>query len=213
MAECSTEPDDEIPDPPGTCVDGGMNMGLGALENGDIIFKRKFRWTFEVDYCCNSSKAFVPASFVKMGNRPQIDFEEIEINYLNGKMFLPGKGTWQPLSITYYDVSGGTGDATTALLSWIASVYDFTNPECLKMGSSSNSYEGVATIKLYDGCGNILESWVLDGCWPQSINWGDLDMSSSDECTIELTLRYRSVNYKSFCPAVDIVACPCEPCA
>jgi hypothetical protein len=190
-----------------------MNMGLGALGNGDVIFKRKFRWTFEVEYCCNTFPRQVPASFVKMGNRPQIDFEEIEINYLNGKMFIPGKGTWQPLSITYYDVAGLTsGSATSELLSWIASVYDITDPVCLKMGSSLNTYEGKAKIMLYDGCGNPLEAWLLEHVWPQSVNWGDLDMASSDECTIELTLRYSSAKYISFCPAGDIERCPCEDC-
>lgn len=216
---CSFLPDDTVADPPGLCNipagAGGMKMGLGALGNGDVIFKRKFRWTFEIEYCCGGVDAgrIVPASFVKMGNRPQIDFEEIEINYLNGKMFIPGKGTWQPLSITYYDVAGLTsGSATSELLSWIASIYDFTNPECLKMNSALAGYSGRAKLMLYDGCGNPLESWVLDHVWPQSVNWGDLDMGSSDECTIELTLRYDSVQYTSFCPAGEILRCPCEPC-
>jgi hypothetical protein len=209
---------DLVADPPGLCerpAEGNyLNMGLGALGNGDVIFKRKFRWTFEIAWCCSVGQGrTVPASFVKMGNRPQIDFEEIEINYLNGKMFIPGKGTWQPLSITYYDVAGlVSGSATSELLSWIASIYDFTNPECLKMNSSLETYSGKAKLMLYDGCGNPLESWILNHVWPQSVNWGDLDMGSSDECTIELTLRYDSVEYASFCPAGTIFRCECPPC-
>jgi len=214
MADCSLAADGTIPDPPGTCIDGGpLRMGLGALGNGDVIFKRKFRWTFEIDWCCATGGRQVPASFVKMGNRPQIDFEEIEINYLNGKMFIPGKGTWQPLSITYYDVAGLiSGSATSELLSWIASIYDFTEPTCLKMNSSLETYSGKAKLMLYDGCGNPLEAWILNHVWPQSVNWGDLDMGSSDECTIELTLRYDSVEYTSFCPSGSITRCECPPC-
>lgn len=211
---CNLAADATLPDPPGPCDVATLKMGLGALGNGDVIFKRKFRWTFEIEYCCGEPNGRkVPASFVKMGNRPQIDFEEIEINYLNGKMFIPGKGTWQPLSVTYYDVAGLTsGSATTELLSWIASIYDFTDPDCLPMNSSLGSYAGRAKLMLYDGCGNPLESWLLNNVWPQSVNWGDLDMGSSDECTIELTLRYDSVRYTSFCPSGSIIRCPCEPC-
>ena len=214
MPACNIDLNANLPNPPGPCDVATLKMGLGALGNGDVIFKRKFRWTFEIEYCCGEGGRHVPASFVKMGNRPQIDFEEIEINYLNGKMFIPGKGTWQPLSITYYDVAGlVAGSATAELLSWIASIYDITDTEdCIFMNSALGTYAGQAKLMLYDGCGNPLEAWVLKNVWPQSVNWGDLDMASSDECTIELTLRYQNAQYISFCPPGNIIRCGCPPC-
>lgn len=198
---------------------GGCNdnqpMGLGALGDGSIIFKRKFRWTFEIEFCCDQGGKQVAKDFVKVGNRPQIDIEEQEINYLNGKMWIPGKATWQTMAITYYDVAGtaNNGASTVSLLSWIATIYDFTDPVCLTMNSKPSSYEGVARLILFDGCGQPLEIWILRHVWPQSINWGDLDMSSSEECTIEITLRYSEVCYQSLCPNVDIAPCPCVPCS
>jgi hypothetical protein len=197
------------------CV--GIPMGLGALGDGTIIFKRKFRWTMEISFC--NGTATVAKEFVKVGNRPQIDIEEQEINYLNGKMWIPGKATWQTMAITYYDVAGTTvtplagGASTTSILSWIASIYDITDPVCLNMNAKPNDYEGQAILTLYDGCGIPLEQWTLLHVWPQSVNWGDLDMSSSEECTIELTLRYSQVTYQSLCPAASLARCPCTPCA
>ena len=47
-----------------------------------------------------------------------------------------------------------------------------------------------AKLELYDGCGKILETWVYEGIWPQSVEFGDLDMTSSDVITCDLTLRY-----------------------
>jgi hypothetical protein len=214
---CNIEPTITLPfqNVTSDCDVSQLNMGLGDLGTGNVVFKRKFRWTFEINWCCNSTPARqVPASFVKMGNRPQIEIDETEINYLNGKMFIPGKGTWQPLSVTYYDVAGAgvSGSATSELLSWIASVYEFNEPNCLRMNSTVDSYAGQAKLMLYDGCGNPLEAWVLNDCWPKTVNWGDLDMGSSDACTIELTLRYSSVKYASFCPTGVINRCPCPPC-
>lgn len=195
---------------------GNKPMGLGALGNGSIIFKRKFRWTMEIEYCCNSDvPKFVAKEFVKMGNRPQIDFDEVEINYLNAKTWIPGKGVWQPISFTYYDVAGntaGVGINTSSILGWIASIYDFSDPVCLPMNSALQAYEGLGRLILWDGCGNPLEGWILRHMWPQSVNWGDLDMGSSDECTIELTMRYSDVSYVSYCPAQTLDKCPCIPC-
>lgn len=198
---------------PGGC--GGLQpMGLGALGDGSLIFLRKFRWTFEIQYCCSQGGFTVAKDFVKVGNRPQVDIEEIEINYLNGKMWIPGKATWQTLAITYYDVAGvaNNGASTNSILGWIATIYDFTDPVCLPMNSKPCDYEGTARLILYDGCGEPLEAWILRHVWPQSVNWGDLDMSSSEECTIELTLRFSEVSYQRFCPNTELPKCPCTPC-
>jgi len=42
-----------------------------------------------------------------------------------------------------------------------------------------------------------METWTLGHVWPQAINFGDLDYSSSEEVNVELTLRYSEVRYES----------------
>lgn len=195
------------------CVPEGKPMGLGALGTNDIIFKRKFRWTMEIEFCTGGPQFQVAKEFVKVGARPSLDIEETEINYLHGKMWIPGKATWQTIAVTYYDVSGKApgGLNIAALFSWIASVYDITDSTCLFMGSTLNSYEGCGRLILWDGCGQPLEGWLLRNMWPQSINFGDLDMSSSEEVTVELTLRYSNVEYVTYCGGT-VERCPCVPC-
>ena len=39
----------------------------------------------------------IPSYFVKTMNRPQITFDEVELNHINVKRFIKGKGTWEPL--------------------------------------------------------------------------------------------------------------------
>ena len=192
-------------------------MGLGKIGSSSLIFKRKFRWTMSIAYCLEGTEKFVPEEFVKVGARPQVDIEETEINYLHGKMWIPGKATWQTMTVTYYDVAGDvTGLEHSAniagLFGWLASIYDITDPVNLYMGSKAADYQGEALILLYDGCGSALEGWMLQNVWPQSINFGELDMSSSEECTIELTLRYSNVEYTTYCGG-SIDKCPCTPCS
>lgn len=191
-----------------------MNMGLGKLGTSQIIFKRKFRWSMKIEYCTGGSNFTVAEEFVKVGSRPQLDIEETEINYLHGKMWIPGKATWQTMTVTYYDVTGlASGVNMGGLFGWIASVYDIFDPTKLSMGSVLSNYQGEATIYLYDGCGNALEGWLLKNVWPQSVNFGELDMGSSEECTVELTLRYSNVTYQSFCGTASFNRCPCTPCS
>lgn len=197
-------------------------MGLGKLGGSDIVFKRKYRWTFVLISPCGG---VVPEHTVKLAARPNLTIEETEINFLHGKMWIPGKGTWETITVTYYDL-GNDGGSLSGLWSWLATVYDFTDPVNLRQASkrgsavaqaigntlvvggvSSGGYAGTATLTLYDGCGTPMEIWTLGGVWPQAINFGELDYSSSEEVTIELTLRYFEVKYEPKCGGVVRPCC------
>ena len=176
------------------------NMGLGILSNPDIRFKRKNRYTMRLDNVCGSGT--VDENFVKLAARPSLTIDETEINFLNAKTWLPGKGTWDTISLTYFDidtkgVNSAGGDSMNNLWNWLATTYDFSSDQgtTTRQGARAASYSATATLTLYDGCGEALEQWKLLDAWPSAINFGDLDGSSSDECNIELTIRFSRVQY------------------
>lgn len=199
-----------------------ISMGLGRLGFNNTIFKRKFRWTFAVErYCVRTGiQSNVPEHYVKLAARPNISIEETEINFLNGVTWIPGKGKWETITVTYYDVA--TID-NKGLFDWLASVYDFVTEVgvisnqvgykelALRQGSMPQDYSGTGILTLYDGCGGEIERWFMRQMWPTAINFGDLDYSSSEEVTIELTLRYSQVKYVPICPQFGIDPC-CTPC-
>lgn len=168
-----------------------MTMGIGRLGAPNIIIKRKFRWTLEISTPCG----FIPRHFVKLAARPHLEIDEHEISFLNATTWIPGKGKWQPITVTYIDVA----DAEMAgLYNWIATVHDFTDPINLR-NSEKAGWNGSALLTMYDGCGSPLEYWLLNSCWPQSANFGDLAYDDSSEATIELTLRFSEVTYQGVC--------------
>lgn len=191
----------------------GMDMGIGVLGFNNVVFKRKFRFTWEMERQCGdpaSSKPLViPRHFVKAASRPTFTMEETEINYLNAKDWIPGKMSWDTITITYIDVA--YKDAAP-LMQWLATFADFQRPQRLWQGSQRRDYESTGTLTLLDGCGNQLEQWILRHVWPTSVNFGDLDYSASDEATIELQLRYSEVSYQSFCPGFTMEPC-CTACS
>lgn len=187
-------------------------MGIGALGFNNTIFKRKFRYTFTITNICGNQGRTVPESYVKTAARPNLAVEETEINFLNAKMFIPGKATWETITVTYIDaVNASNIGLFKPLWDWMASLYDFTDPINLKMGSMRRDYSATGILNLYDGCGTLLETWTLNNMWPTGIDFGELDYSSSEECTIALTLRYHDVVYTPVCPAFPIQPC-CSPC-
>lgn len=187
------------------------NMGLGELKNPEMIFKRKFRWELALNWQGDTNK--IPTYLVKLAARPSLTVEETPINFLNGRMYIPGKAEWETLSVTFYDVSyASASKGQEVLYNWLASVYDFTKPDELKQNSKARGYGGTGILTLYDGCGVGLEKWTLTDLWPTSVNFGDLDYSSSDEVTIEVTLRFSTAAYESLCPGFTPSG-NCLPCS
>lgn len=186
-----------------------IQMGLGKLGGENVIHKRKFRWTFEVRRQGGAVGGDVPANFVKLASRPNISIEETEINFLNGKTYIPGKGTWETITVTYYDIAGNDN---VPLWSWLAHVYNYTDPVNLQQNARRNCYAGIGVCTLYDGCGAPLERWALGDCWPQAVNFGELDYASSEEVVIEVTIRYANVTYTNLCgQQPEFTCCPCVP--
>lgn len=166
-------------------------MGIGRVGRPDVIFKRKFRWTMEI----KTPGGLIPRHYVKLAARPKLSIDSTEINFLNATTWIPGKAKWEPISVTYYDIPDQT---MKPLWDWIASIYDFQKPADL-FQSEKAGWNGEVNLMLFDGCGNELERWQLLSCWPESVDFGDLDYANSDEVTMELSLRYSEVIYKGVC--------------
>jgi len=186
-------------------------MGIGNLGFENNVFKRKFRYTVELQNICGGQQ--VPKHYVKMADRPNISIEPTEINFLNAKSWIPGKASWETITLTYYDVANTY--ELKPLYDWLASVYNFADPRGifggLQQGSQKNDYAATAIISLWDGCGEELERWTIRDAWPEAVNFDSLDYSDSEAVTIELTLRYSDVFYQHMCPNYIPQNC-CSPC-
>jgi len=166
-------------------------MGIGNVGLPGVIHKRRFRWTLEINTPCG----FIPKHYVKTAGRPKLEIEETEINFLNATTWIPGKTKFQPISVTYRDVST---DDMMPLMSWFNTIYQFNDSANLRQ-SEKSGWNGIAKLDLYDGCGKSLETWYLASCFPVSIDFGELSYEDSDEVTIELSLRYSEIFYQNNC--------------
>lgn len=188
------------------------NMGLGFLGDRNLVFKQQNHFTFRIEQICGN--LIVPDSTVKTAARPSLTVDPVEINFLNAKDWIPGKAEWNEITVTYLDVAAGSGVAPPErggqminLFSWLASVYDFTDPVRLYMGPKRTAYTGVGVLTMYDAGGTPLEQWEMGNMWPTSINWGNLDYATGEIAEIELTLRYSNVRYTPLCPGGRITPC------
>jgi hypothetical protein len=95
----------------------------------DTLYLKRYNWTMSV----NGGEA----KSIKVSTRPTLEVEDTEINYLNSKMWIPGKSAWQSISVELNDQS-------RCLLQYL-------------MGK-----ESLVSLNLLDNCGKLLETWKLN---------------------------------------------------
>ncbi len=174
-------------------------MGLGQLGNPNIIIKRKFRWTLEISDPATGAIIVAP-QFVKVNARPNLEIEETEVNYLNSKMWIPGKSNFQEITVTYFDASTPTMQGLWDFLTWQYNGGKVPQP--------IPAHNSDFFLKLYDGCGCTIEEWKMSNAFITAINFGELDYTSSEEVTVEMSIRYSQIEYKNHCGGVPGYAEP-----
>jgi len=160
-----------------------------ALNDPKVCFKRKNRWLFFIDNVSARKKedgSGCPCLPPFKGGRPGLTFKEMDAQHINETIYFPSKPDWKPINLSLYDIKKNKNP----VIEWIKKAYEVSKDGSTWKPSASGFKIGKCELELYDGCGETIEKWVLENVWPNSIEFGDLDMSSSEVVTIDLTLRY-----------------------
>ena len=126
----------------------------------------------------------IPAYLVKTMNRPSITFEEVEINHINVKRYVKGKGAWNTLEVTLYDPIVPSG--AQAVMEWVRLHHESVTGR----DGYSDFYKKDITFNVLGPVGDKVEEWTLKGAFIQSATFSDMDYSATNVSDISLTLRY-----------------------
>lgn len=115
---------------------------------------------------------------------PSVSTPAVELDFFNVKRYVAGKPIYDTIPLVVKDMV----DIPVAdgIKGWHEQVY---NPATHKIGLA-RFYKKRVEIVLVSPDGTFQRTWTLYGCWPESVNYGDLDMSSSEKVLIQATLRY-----------------------
>lgn len=151
------------------------------------LFEPQRQSSFAIELHLEGVGVYNPLTFqiaLQSSNLPTMTIEEVELNLWNVKRYVAGKATYESIPLVCKDMVD-VGIAHT-LDAWQRQVYD---PRTDQIGLA-RFYKKTANLIMFAANGYYIRNWTLIGCWPQSINHGALDMSSSEPVQIEATLRY-----------------------
>ena len=122
--------------------------------------------------------------------RPSLTFDETILDVYNSRVYLAGKHTWEPITVTLRD---DVNNSVSKLCGeQIQKQFDFFEQSS---ASSGTDYKFTGRIEMLDG-GNganavtVLETWELYGAYVQNINYNTMAYATSDPATITLSVRY-----------------------
>jgi len=122
--------------------------------------------------------------------RPNLTFDTVTLDVYNSKVFVAGKHTWDPITLTLRD---DVNNSVTKLVGeQIQKQFDFFEQSS---AASGIDYKFTTRVEMLDGGGgsstpNVLETFELYGAYVENVNYNTLAYNVSDPATISLSIRY-----------------------
>lgn len=175
-----------------------MSVPIAGESSGNMLqhpkLKYRFRLTFE-NFGAGGEEATEMTKQVVTASRPDLQHDKITIDVYNSRVFLVGKHTWQPFSVTVRDDSAGRVHKIIG-----QQLQRQVNHYEQSSAIAGETYKFLTKFEVLDG-GNgadqyaILEAWELLGCYIESANYNEADYSQSDVMTIQLSISFDNAIY------------------
>lgn len=130
--------------------------------------------------------------WVKTASKPSVDINESVYKVGNSNLKYPGVATWNDVTITVVDEKAR---AQKLYLSLQKAGYSPANAQYVDGFSKTSANAELKAgsdflIQQINSEGNIIEEWALYNPWVKSISFSDLDYTSDELSTIDLTIAY-----------------------
>ena len=130
--------------------------------------------------------------WVKTVSKPSVDIGETIYKVGNSNLKYPGVATWNDVNVTIVDEKARAQKLYRALLNSGYSPSNYNQIDGFsKTAAKKELVEGSNfLIQQINSEGDIIEEWALYNPWIKSISFSELDYTSDDLSTIELTVAY-----------------------
>lgn len=159
---------------------------------GLLMPKLSYRFRVSLDNFGVTSPRSEITKQVISAARPNVSFDQITLETYNSRVYMAGKHSWQPVQIVVRDDVGG--NVTKLIGEQLQKQTDFLEQAS---AASASDYKFTTRMEMLDG-GNgnqgaaprVLETWELNGCYLESVNYGETNYGTNDALTITLSIRY-----------------------
>jgi len=174
---------------PGTLTRFGVPSGTGGSPGQLLMPKIKHRFRVEVTNFGSPQRTTDFTRQVATAGRPQLQHNNTPLHSYNNIAYYANKPEWQPIEISLRD---DINNGVSALVS--SQLQKQMNHFTQSAARAHYDYKFLLRMQTLDGSmeypRNVIEEWVLEGCFIDQVQYDQMDYSSSDPVMITLTIRY-----------------------
>jgi hypothetical protein len=141
--------------------------------------KKNNRWLFRFP-----SELGIQEWWLASASRPSITQNEVEIPFLNTSVYVLGRFTWEPITVTLRDAIGPS--TAQAVMEWVR----LHSESITGRQGYAAGYKKDIEVEMLDPGGVVIEKWVLQGTMATNVSFGDLAMDDDGVAEITVELRF-----------------------
>jgi hypothetical protein len=165
---------------------GKFGVPLDGSKFGILHPKQSYRFRVVFKNFGSNSKFREMTQNIVTCTRPTLSHESIALHSYNSTGYIAGKHTWDSIELTMRD------DITNAVVSEVgAQLQKQVNHYEQTSAVAGINYKFGLEIHSLDGTNNEeIESWQLDGCYIENVQYPQGDYSNSEANVVTATIRY-----------------------
>lgn len=168
-----------------------LKMGVPTDANGSgraSILMPKQKWKFRVRVISFGAigSGIELTQQVQTCGRPNYSANGITVHSYNSQVNISGKMSWQALDLTVRDdVTNSVSALVGYQLQKQMNLFEQTTP------MAGVDYKFQMYIETLDGTNDDpIETWYLEGCFLETVNYDSFDYASSEPVTIQMSIRF-----------------------
>lgn len=172
------------------------NFGVPVEGESGATLMPKLQYRFRVQFqnLGNASGTKATRNVVSVG-RPALTHEEVTVDTYNSKIYLAGKHSWDPITLTLRD------DVDSEVIELLGKQLNRQVNHNDQSGAFVGAnYKFGMTIETLDGSQDdsdaaVLDQWTLAGCFISNIQYGELNYATSDVVQVSVTIRFDNASH------------------
>lgn len=166
------------------------DIGIPGVGSGILQPKKKNLWRVTFANMGGGTDSQPLSMQAVQVTRPKLTHEKIELRRYNSVSLIAGKHSWDPMTLTVQDDVTGTAAAVIQAQEQKQQWLIGAEGQWLAAAGEGSLYKYVTYLDLMDGNDQVIEKWTVEGCWIETVDYGELDYMSSDPVTIALTISF-----------------------
>ena len=167
-----------------------LDSSASSSNQGLLMPKLQYRFRVSLENFGVSTPTTELTKQVVDVTRPNVSFEQITVDVYNSRVYLAGKHTWEPITLTLRE--DANNNVQKIVGQQLQRQFDFFEQSS---AVSSGSYKFQTRIEILDGGNgangaNIIDRFHLVGCYIESANYNTLAYATNEAVTTSLTIRY-----------------------